>query len=137
MQLCPKCQPEILALKAMKQLTQDDLKPCDIPGSTVSRCGTLRFVQVLIALIRCYQAMIRPHLIGTCKFCPTCSDYAIESLRTHGLFLGFSLSIRRLLRCHPFSPGGLDPVPSRFRAVVHPSRERKRPVRRFGVRPSR
>jgi hypothetical protein len=66
-----------------------------------------------IALIRCYQAMIRPHLIGTCKFCPTCSEYAIEALRTHGLLRGIALTLWRILRCHPFSPGGLDPVPSR------------------------
>jgi putative membrane protein insertion efficiency factor len=66
-----------------------------------------------IALIRCYQAMIRPHLIGTCKFCPTCSEYAIEALRTHGLLRGSALAVRRILRCRPFSPGGLDPVPPR------------------------
>jgi len=57
--------------------------------------------------------MIRPHLIGTCKFCPTCSEYAIEALRTHGLLRGIALAFWRILRCHPFSAGGLDPVPSR------------------------
>jgi len=64
-----------------------------------------------VFLVRCYQVMVRPHLIGSCKFFPTCSEYAVEALRTHGLWRGSILAIRRLGRCHPFSPGGLDPVP--------------------------
>ncbi len=68
-------------------------------------------VAIIIGLIRCYQAAIRPHLIGTCKFCPTCSEYAIGALRGHGLLRGVLLSCRRLIRCHPFSRGGIDPVP--------------------------
>jgi len=63
-----------------------------------------------VALIRAYQGMIRPHLIGSCKFCPTCSEYAIEALTTLGLRRGAWVSAKRLLRCHPFSRGGLDPV---------------------------
>lgn len=66
---------------------------------------------IWIALIRAYQCMIRPHLIGTCKFCPTCSEYAIEALQTHGLFRGARLALGRLIRCHPFTPGRIDPVP--------------------------
>ena len=61
--------------------------------------------------VRCYQLIIRPHLIGSCKFCPSCSDYAAEALREHGLVYGFWLALRRIARCHPFSPGGIDPVP--------------------------
>ena len=60
--------------------------------------------------------MIRPLLIGSCKFCPTCSEYAIEALRIHGLWRGSWLAIRRICRCHPFGPGGIDPVPD-----PHPS----------------
>lgn len=63
-----------------------------------------------VALIRAYQGMIRPHLIGNCKFCPTCSEYAIEALTTLGLRRGAWVAVRRLLRCHPFSRGGFDPV---------------------------
>ena len=68
-------------------------------------------VIMLIALIRSYQAMVRPLLIGSCKFCPTCSEYAIESLRLHGIRRGSLLALRRICRCHPFTPGGIDPVP--------------------------
>jgi putative membrane protein insertion efficiency factor len=62
-------------------------------------------------LIRGYQATIRPWLIGSCKFYPSCSEYAIEALRGHGLLAGGWLTLRRLIRCHPVGPGGLDPVP--------------------------
>ncbi len=68
---------------------------------------------VLVFLIRCYQAMVRPHLIGTCKFCPSCSEYAIEALQVHGWRRGAGLAFRRVMRCHPFTRGGLDPVPAR------------------------
>ena len=68
-------------------------------------------ISVLVFIIRGYQAMLRPLLIGSCKFCPTCSEYALEALRVHGLGRGLILSLRRLCRCHPFSPGGIDPVP--------------------------
>ncbi|MDR2301350.1 MAG: membrane protein insertion efficiency factor YidD, partial [Deltaproteobacteria bacterium] len=47
----------------------------------------------------------------TCRFYPTCSNYAILAFRRHGFFLGFWLSLKRLIRCHPFSAGGYDPVP--------------------------
>ena len=66
---------------------------------------------VLILAIRVYQFAVRPLLIGSCKFCPTCSQYAIIALGRHGLRRGGLLAARRLLRCHPFSPGGVDPVP--------------------------
>lgn len=68
-------------------------------------------VLVPVFLIRCYQAVIRPHLIGCCKFQPTCSEYGIEAFQVHGPLRGAVLTIRRLLRCHPFGPGGVDPVP--------------------------
>ncbi|MCK4660252.1 MAG: membrane protein insertion efficiency factor YidD [Phycisphaerae bacterium] len=64
-----------------------------------------------VLVIRGYQVGIRPLLIGSCKFCPSCSEYAITALQRHGLLRGGSLAIRRLLRCHPFGPGGIDPVP--------------------------
>jgi putative membrane protein insertion efficiency factor len=62
-------------------------------------------------MIRFYQVGISPLLIGTCKFCPSCSEYFIEAVRVHGPWKGGWLGARRLLRCHPFSPGGIDPVP--------------------------
>lgn len=69
--------------------------------------------RAFIFLVRCYQMLLRPHLIGSCKYCPTCSDYAIQALQTHGSLRGSYLAARRLLRCHPLAPGGLDLVPPR------------------------
>ena len=68
-------------------------------------------ILLFVFLIRCYQGTIRPLLIGSCKFHPTCSEYAIEAIQIHGPLGGMGLAVRRLLRCHPFSPGGIDPVP--------------------------
>lgn len=64
-----------------------------------------------IFLILCYRGMIRPFLIGTCKFHPTCSEYALAVIQTHGLFRGGRLALKRLLRCVPFTPGGVDLPP--------------------------
>jgi putative membrane protein insertion efficiency factor len=64
-----------------------------------------------IALICAYRTAIRPFLFGSCKFCPSCSEYAIEAFQRHGLWHGARLAASRLCRCHPFSPGGIDPVP--------------------------
>ncbi len=69
-------------------------------------------IWLLIIPIRGYQIVLRPHLLGSCKFCPTCSQYAIEALLLHGPLRGGLLSARRLLRCRPLSPGGIDPVPT-------------------------
>jgi putative membrane protein insertion efficiency factor len=66
----------------------------------------------VILAIQAYQMALRPLLVGACKFHPSCSEYAIQALQTQGLRRGGLLAIRRLLRCHPFAPGGLDPVPS-------------------------
>jgi hypothetical protein len=65
----------------------------------------------LIFTVRIYQAIIRPHLRGSCRFHPTCSEYAIEALSTHTLRRGLIFLIKRLCRCHPFSTPGFDPVP--------------------------
>jgi putative membrane protein insertion efficiency factor len=75
-------------------------------------CGASRIARyVLIAVICAYKVGIRPWLLGSCKFYPTCSDYAIEAIRTHGVLRGGNLTLRRLARCHPFAPGGIDPPP--------------------------
>ena len=78
---------------------------------------------IAVFLIRCYQAMIRPHLIGSCKFYPSCSEYGIEALQVHGICRGVILTVRRICRCHPFSAGGFDPVP--LPTVPHEARSRK------------
>jgi hypothetical protein len=66
--------------------------------------------RLLIRLIRLYQRLISPHLPAACRFYPTCSQYAIEALEYHGLLKGLALSCWRVLKCHPFHPGGYDPV---------------------------
>ncbi|MEX0267659.1 membrane protein insertion efficiency factor YidD [Leptolyngbyaceae cyanobacterium UHCC 1019] len=67
--------------------------------------------QVLIRAIRGYQIGISPLLPATCRFQPTCSEYAIAAIANHGALKGGWLTTRRICRCHPFHPGGYDPVP--------------------------
>ena len=68
-------------------------------------------VRPLILLLRGYQRWISPALPPTCRFHPTCSAYAVEALQVHGLLRGSALTVWRLLRCAPWHPGGIDPVP--------------------------
>ena len=67
----------------------------------------------LVLLVRGYQVLISPLIGPHCRFAPTCSQYAIEALAQHGVVRGLGLAVRRILRCHPFTEGGLDPVPPR------------------------
>jgi putative membrane protein insertion efficiency factor len=67
--------------------------------------------KLFILLIRAYQYLISPILGPRCRFHPTCSHYAVEALQRHGFLRGTYLGLRRLARCHPWHPGGLDPVP--------------------------
>lgn len=73
----------------------------------VRKASVLPFV----ALIRFYQVCISPLKPPTCRFTPTCSQYALEAFRRHGPFKGLYLAVRRLLRCHPWGGSGYDPVP--------------------------
>jgi len=66
---------------------------------------------ILIAFIDLYRAAIRPWLPAACRFYPSCGDYAHEAVSAHGAWRGLALSAHRVLRCHPFHPGGHDPVP--------------------------
>jgi putative membrane protein insertion efficiency factor len=65
----------------------------------------------IVAMIRVYQYAISPMLGARCRFQPSCSEYAIEALRRHGLIKGLWLAVCRVGRCHPWHPGGYDPVP--------------------------
>jgi putative membrane protein insertion efficiency factor len=66
---------------------------------------------LLTGLVRAYQLVVRPWLPPLCRYQPSCSAYAIEALRLHGPLRGSVLAGRRICRCHPFHPGGFDPVP--------------------------
>ena len=67
--------------------------------------------RALVLAIRGYQKVISPALPPSCRFYPSCSQYAIEAISRHGALRGSWLAARRLARCHPFHPGGVDPVP--------------------------
>ena len=72
----------------------------------------LRFLgKLLILPIRVYQKYVSPLKPATCRFTPTCSQYAIEAIRKHGPFKGFALAVWRILRCNPWGGSGYDPVP--------------------------
>jgi putative membrane protein insertion efficiency factor len=67
--------------------------------------------RVLLAALAGYRYCVRPLLGANCRFYPSCSDYATEAIDRHGALRGLALAARRLARCHPWHPGGYDPVP--------------------------
>jgi uncharacterized protein len=86
--------------------------------STESACDALPpevrpglAARALLLAIEAYRALLAPLVGGYCRFTPSCSIYAAEAVRRHGAGRGSALTLRRLLRCHPFHPGGFDPVP--------------------------
>ncbi|CAH9060012.1 Putative membrane protein insertion efficiency factor [Pseudoalteromonas holothuriae] len=73
----------------------------------------------LVFIIKVYQRFISPMLGPHCRFNPTCSSYAIEAINCHGLRKGCWLAVKRILKCHPLSAGGSDPVPDKSTQVKH------------------
>ena len=71
------------------------------------------FIYPLIFIIKIYQFILSPLIGQNCRYLPTCSEYAIESLKLHGLLRGSFFAIRRILKCHPFGGHGFDPIPKR------------------------
>lgn len=67
--------------------------------------------RLLLGLIKAYRYLLSPLLGPSCRFYPTCSAYAVEAIDTHGALRGSWLAVRRILKCHPWHPGGIDPVP--------------------------
>jgi uncharacterized protein len=67
----------------------------------------------IVFLIKAYQILISPLFAGSCRFYPSCSEYAVESVRRFGSLKGSWMAIRRIGRCHPWHPGGFDPVPEK------------------------
>ena len=69
-------------------------------------------MKILLWLIKAYRRFISPLFPPSCRFQPTCSQYALEAISVYGTFKGSWLAIKRILRCHPFHPGGYDPIPT-------------------------
>lgn len=67
--------------------------------------------RVALSLLRLYQRAISPSMPPSCRFVPSCSEYTCQAISQHGVIRGGWLGLKRLLRCHPFHPGGYDPVP--------------------------
>ena len=73
---------------------------------------------ILLVLIKFYKYAISVHLPRACRYYPTCSDYAYEAISKYGFLRGGWLAVKRILRCHPFHPGGYDPVPELPNAAI-------------------
>ena len=81
------------------------MTPPPPPKGSVSAPG-----RILVLLARLYQGTLSPIIGRQCRFTPTCSQYFIEAVQTRGALVGLRMGVRRILRCHPFSTGGYDPV---------------------------
>ncbi len=68
---------------------------------------------IFIVLIQLYRKCISPFTPPSCRFYPTCSSYGLEAVQKHGAIIGGWLAMKRILKCHPFHPGGYDPVPEK------------------------
>ena len=82
------------------------------PLRALAQLGSRAAVLLLLVSIQAYRLLLSPLLGGCCRYEPSCSAYALEAVTRHGPLRGTWLALRRVLRCHPFRPGGYDPVPS-------------------------
>ncbi|CAG7857633.1 hypothetical protein MCAMS1_02533 [biofilm metagenome] len=69
---------------------------------------------ILVSVLRFYKYFISPVLGNNCRFYPSCSTYAVDSLNKQGVIKGLYLTVKRILKCHPYHEGGIDPVPEKF-----------------------
>ena len=74
------------------------------------------FTHLLIKFIKIYKYLVSPLIGPSCRYLPTCSDYSIEALKTYGFVKGLSLSLKRIMSCHPWGSGGFDPVKKEIKA---------------------
>ena len=85
------------------------LRVLSVHGNISFRTRTIR--KMALWGIRAYQAILSPLMGAVCRFYPSCSEYAYEAIAKHGVWKGGALALRRILKCHPFHPGGVDLVP--------------------------
>ena len=81
---------------------------------------------ILMKVVRAYQVLISPLLGPRCRFYPTCSQYALEALQRYGVIIGCRLMLQRILRCHPWSKGGGDPVPQHLDCAAQDCKKRRK-----------
>ncbi len=90
---------------------------CALRGRRNGRFGEPSLpARIAILLVKAYQKVLSPWLGPRCRFHPSCSHYCIEALQQHGMVLGLWLVFKRICKCHPFHPGGVDPVPDKKKA---------------------
>lgn len=90
----------------------------------LARSARALVTALLVSFVRCYRMALAPFFTPCCRFEPSCSSYVEECVQTHGPLRGLWLGLRRIGRCHPFSAGGVDPVPRPLRALhEHPAHE--------------
>jgi len=88
--------------------------PADHAERPASKPATAHVgVRIALVLLRFYKLLLSPLFTGSCRYVPSCSDYAAEAIRAYGVGRGIWLALKRLSRCHPFCAGGYDPVPPR------------------------
>lgn len=106
-------------------MTHAAAEPGPVPAQaeTPTRGGESLAARVVAAPVIAYRRWISPALPARCRFYPSCSAYTLEALSEHGAARGIWLSLRRLGRCHPFHPGGHDPVPPRHDHELHSKTE--------------
>lgn len=99
--------------KTFHQLSGISIDRAGFPALFASIPGwAIRFPKLLIILLlKFYKNVLSPVIPSGCRFAPTCSVYAMQAIEKHGIIKGFYLSFRRVCKCHPFHPGGIDPVP--------------------------
>ena len=86
-------------------------KQTTVQQSSALRSASPLSVRAALAVIRAYQLVMRPMLTGSCRYLPTCSEYAAQAIVNYGALRGGWLGLKRILRCHPFGGAGLDLVP--------------------------
>lgn len=90
---------------------EHDSDAATTPDDVQTRHGRSPAARFLMLLVRGYRRTLSPLIGNQCRFMPSCSAYSLEALQTHGARRGGWLTVRRIARCHPFHPGGYDPVP--------------------------